>query len=491
MSSLKLDTAKIRFTIFSLSIHKNKNMFFQHVYDKSLAQASYFIGCQKAGTAIVIDAKRDVDTYLDIAKQNNMKITHVTETHIHADFLSGTRELAAVTGAEMFLSDEGGEGWLYEFAHTGLKNGSVISVGNLTFEVIHTPGHTPESISFLLTDKPASLEPVMLFTGDFVFVGDVGRPDLLEKAAGIEGTKEAGALQMYDSIQKFDALPNHLQVWPGHGAGSACGKALGAVPSTTVGYEKIRNWAFQHENDQEGFVKYLLEDQPEPPKYFAMMKHLNKVERPLLTAVPTQKKLTAEEVKTALHKGIKLIDARNKVDFAAGFVPDSINIQGNNAFATWMGWFVDYQESFMLVASNAQIEDLTRKLMRIGLDNVLGYISDVNSLGIELQKSDIIEIEEFKSYLNRADVQVIDIRNSTEYKAGHIAGVPQLFVGTLPNNLDKISKEKPLVIHCQSGDRAAIGYSLLKKMGFKDVKNYSGSINDWVKNGNELVSENN
>ncbi|WP_394996069.1 rhodanese-like domain-containing protein [Emticicia sp.] len=461
-------------------------MFFQHVYDKSLAQASYFIGCQKAGIAIVIDPKRDIDTYLEIAKQNNMKITHVTETHIHADFLSGSRELAAVTGAEMYLSDEGGEGWQYEFNHVGLKNGSVITVGNLTLEVIHTPGHTPESISFLLTDKPASLEPVMLFTGDFVFVGDIGRPDLLEKAAGIVGTKEAGAIQMFGSIQKFETLPDYLQVWPGHGAGSACGKALGAVPSSTVGYEKIRNWAFQYDDDIEGFVKYLLADQPEPPKYFAMMKHLNKVDRPLLTEVPKQKKLSAEEVKTAMSNGIKLIDARNKVDFAAGFVPDSINIQGNNAFATWMGWFVNYQESFMLVASDAQIEDLTRKLMRIGLDNVLGYVSDVNSLGIELQQSDIIEIEEFKNYLGKDDVQVIDIRGVAEYNTGHIAEAENIFVGTMLQNLDKISKDKQIIIHCQSGDRAAIGYSLLLKSGFKNVKNYSAGMNEWVNKGNPI-----
>ena len=464
-------------------------MFFQHVYDKSLAQGSYFIGCQKKGVAIVIDAKRDVDTYLEIAKQNNMKITHVTETHIHADFLSGTRELAAITGAEMFLSDEGGEGWLYEFNHIGLTDGSLIIVGNLTLEVIHTPGHTPESISFLLTDKPASPKPVMIFTGDFVFVGDIGRPDLLEKAAGVAGTTQASAIQMFDSIQKFEALPDYLQVWPGHGAGSACGKALGAVPSTTVGYEKIRNWALQHENDQEGFVKYLLEDQPEPPKYFAMMKHLNKVDRPLVTSVPKVKKLTGEELKTAMSQGVKLIDARNKVDFAAGFIPDSINIQGNNAFATWMGWFIDYQESFIVVASDDQIEDLTRKLMRIGLDNILGYISDVSSVGVELQQADIIEIDEFKTYLTRDDVQVIDLRNSAEYKAGHIEGVPQVFIGTLPQNLDKISKEKQLVVHCQSGDRATIGYSLLKKFGFKNVKNFSGSMNEWVKLGNPVVTE--
>lgn len=464
-------------------------MFFQHIYDKTLAQASYLVGCQKTGEAIVIDPKRDVDTYVDIAKQNGLSITHVTETHIHADFLSGAQELAAITGATMYLSDEGGEGWEYEFDHVGLKNGAVIIVGNLTLEVIHTPGHTPESISFLLTDKPATLQPVMLFTGDFVFVGDIGRPDLLEKAAGMKGTQDAGALQMYHSIQKFSALPDFLQVWPGHGAGSACGKALGAVPSSTVGYEKIRNWAFQYDADQEGFIKYLLTDQPEPPKYFAMMKKLNKVNRPLLTEVPKQKKLTGNEVKEAMAKGIKLIDTRNKGNFAAGFVPDSLNIQGNNAFATWMGWFINYEEPFMLVVADAQIEDLTRKLMRIGLDNVYGYISDVTSAGVELAKSDVIEIDEFKTYLNREDVQVVDLRGVAEYNAGHIEGVENVFIGTLPANLDKISRDKQVVIHCQGGDRAAIGYSILAKNGFKNVKNYSGGINDWVNKGNQLETE--
>ena len=239
-------------------------MFFQHVYDKSLAQGSYVIGCQATGNAIVIDAKRDIDTYLKIAKENNFKITHLTETHIHADFLSGTRELAAVTGAEVLLSDEGGPDWQYEFPHTGLKDGDIIRIGNLSLEVIHTPGHTPESISFLLRDHPASDEPVMIFTGDFVFVGDIGRPDLLEKAAGIEGTKEEGASQMFQSLKKFRGLPPHIQVWPGHGAGSACGKALGAVPSSTVGYELIQNWAFKY-NKAEEFSNELLAGQPEPP----------------------------------------------------------------------------------------------------------------------------------------------------------------------------------------------------------------------------------
>jgi len=466
-------------------------MFFQHVYDKSLAQASYFIGCQKAGVAAVIDAKRDVDTYLEIAKANNMTITHIFETHIHADFLAGSRELAKLTGATMYLSDEGGEGWEYEFAHEGLKDGDKVELGNLTFDVLHTPGHTPESISFLLTDNPASKKPVMLFTGDFVFVGDVGRPDLLEKAAGVAGTANAGAAQMYTSIKKFAALPDYLQVWPGHGAGSACGKALGAVPSTTVGYEKIRNWALQYEDDKPGFVKYLLEDQPEPPKYFAMMKKLNKEDRPLLTEVPTQRLLTSTELKDAFAKGIKLIDARNKVDFAAGFIAGSYNIQGNNAFATWAGWFLKYDEPFMLLADESDLDDLTRKLMRIGLDNVYGYIPSTSvwtDAGGSLEKADVISIEEAKELMSNNGIQLVDLRGEAEYNSGHIAKSDNVFVGTLPQNLDKVSKDKKVVIHCQSGDRSAIGYSILVKNGYKNVVNFAGGMNEWVNEGEPVVS---
>ena len=466
-------------------------MFFQHVFDKTLAQASYFIGCQKAGIAAVIDPKRDVDTYLEIAKQNNMKITHIMETHIHADFLAGSRELAALTGASLYLSDEGGEGWEYEFDHVGLKDGSSFMVGNLKFDVLHTPGHTPESISFLLTDTPASPEPVMFFTGDFVFVGDVGRPDLLEKAAGIKGTMDAGAHQMYKSIERFSNLPDYIQVWPGHGAGSACGKALGAVPSSTVGYEKIRNWAFRFNKDENGFVKFLLEDQPEPPKYFAMMKKLNKVNRPLLTSVPSLKKLSNKEMLDAMSNGIKLIDTRLKTEFARGYIPGSINIQGNNSFATWCGWFLNYDEQFILLADEKQLDDLTRKLMRIGLDNIMGYVSSTDEFmkeGGKLETVPVINIDEFKAAMKEPNVQLVDLRNATEYRSGHIENAEHVFVGTLPKNLDKISKDKKVVIFCQGGDRATIGYSLLASNGFKNVLNYSASMNEWIAQGNPVIN---
>lgn len=454
-------------------------MFFQHVYDKSLAQASYVIGCQAKGEAMVIDAQRDIDVYLEIAQKNNLKITHITETHIHADYLCGSRELAAVTGATLYLSDEGGPDWQYQFSHVGLKHGDKITVGNLSLDVLHTPGHTPESISFLLTDHPASDKPVMVFTGDFVFVGDIGRPDLLEKAAGIAGTQEIGAKQMYESIQRFAALPDYVQVWPAHGAGSACGKALGAVPSSTVGYEKIRNWAFQYENDEAGFVENLLDGQPEPPKYFAMMKHLNKVDRPLQVEVPQHVKLSKEQFLDAYNKGLKVIDTRHKFDFAKGFIPGSLNIQGNNSFATWCGWVLNYQEQFILVANDEQMEDLTRKLMRIGLDNIYGYISNVDDLGLELQTAELIDIDAFKSYIDHPAAQVVDVRGLSEYEAYHVSGADHVFVGTLQDNLDKFDKDKQIVIHCQSGDRSAIAHSLLARHGFDKVKNYSAGMKEW------------
>jgi len=463
-------------------------MFFQHVYDKTLAQGSYIVGCQASKEAIVIDPKRDIDTYLEIAKANNLNITHITETHIHADYLSGSRELAAATGAQLYLSDEGGPDWQYEFPHIGLKDGDKIKVGNLTLEIMHTPGHTPESISFLLTDHPATDKPIMIFTGDFVFVGDVGRPDLLEKAAGMVGTQDIGAEQMYRSLKRFAELPDYVQVWSAHGAGSACGKALGAVPSSTVGYEKIRNWAFQYGDNEKGFKDYLLADQPEAPRYFAMMKHLNKVKRPLLVEVPKHPKLTQEQFLAAYNKGIKVIDARNKAHFAEGFIPGSINIQGNNSFSTWAGWLLNYQEQFILVADDAQMEDLTRKLMRIGLDNVYGYISDVTAVGLPLQKAEIIDLAAFESHVGKPNVQIVDVRGASEFKGGHVQGADNLFVGTLPENLDKISKDKQVVIHCQSGDRASVAYSILRAHGFDKVKNYSGGMKEWKEAGKAVVA---
>ena len=458
-------------------------MFFKQVYDETLAQASYIVGCQAKGIAAVIDPKRDVDTYLQIAQKENLQITHIFETHIHADFLSGARELAQLTGAKMYLSDEGGPDWQYEFAHEGLKHGDVIKLGNISIEALHTPGHTPEHMSFLLTDHPASDSPAMIFTGDFVFVGDVGRPDLLEEAAGLVGTKEKGANEMFDSLQEFTALNDMILLWPGHGAGSACGKALGAVNMSTVGYEKIRNWAIKLLDNREKFVDELLSDQPEPPKYFAMMKKLNKVDRNLLPEVPKVPNLHQKDWDEMKQNHV-IIDTRNDGAYAEGFVEGSYNIKISKNFATWMGWVMDYDENFVIIAEHDQIEDLTRKLMRIGLDNFKGYITAEQLANFEKDLKSYHHISKDELKENLDDLHVLDVRNNTEFKDGHIPDAQHIFIGKLEDRIEEVPRDKAVVVHCQSGYRSAIAMSMLLRNGFDNVKNYAGGWAEWNRHFN-------
>ncbi|MBK9246686.1 MAG: MBL fold metallo-hydrolase [Ignavibacteria bacterium] len=467
-------------------------MFFQHVYEKGLAQSSYFIGCQKSGVALVIDPKRDIETYLQIAKQEKLTITHVTETHIHADFLSGARELAGRTGAELLLSDEGGLDWQYQFKHTSLKDGSEFWIGNLKIEVLHTPGHTPEHISFLLTDTPASSKPVMFFSGDFVFVGDVGRPDLLEKAAGVVGTMDAGARQMYKSLQRFKQLPDYIQLWSGHGAGSACGKALGAVPSSTIGYEKISNWALQYE-DEDAFVAELLSGQPEPPKYFAMMKKLNKIGPPILGNSFFPNRLSAYEMEAAYRQGMTIIDTRNKFIFADGHIPGSLNIQDNNALSTWAGWMLDYDKPFVVIATDKSMPEITNKLIRIGLDQIYGYFPSIEEWtdhGGELTKLRQMSVEDLSTHLGDPNYTVIDVRATSEFNGGHIEGAHHIHAGYLSGRLEEVPRTGNLVIQCAGGDRSSIASSLLLRAGITNIYNLIGGIGAWREAGLTTVKSN-
>src|SRR5699024_9454256 len=258
---------------------KEDAMLLERIYDEDLAQAGYLIGCQAKGEALVVDARRDISQYLDLAAAHDMTITAVTETHIHADYLSGTRELAAATGAQTYVSGEGGADWQYEFDATRLHDGDEITLGNITVKAVHTPGHTPEHLSFLVTDGAFADEPGYMLTGDFVFSGDVGRPDLLDEAAGGVDTRFAGARQIFARLRDtLLTLPDPAQVFPGHGAGSACGKALGSVPSTTVGYERKYSWwgRYLADNDEQGFIDELLDGQPDAPAYFGRMKRQNR-----------------------------------------------------------------------------------------------------------------------------------------------------------------------------------------------------------------------
>lgn len=460
-------------------------MFFQHVFEKGLAQSSYIIGCQKSGTAMVIDPKRDIETYLSIAKNEKLTITHVTETHIHADFLSGARELAAATGAEILLSDEGGEEWQYQYPHTSLKDGSTFMIGNLKIEVMHTPGHTPEHICFLLTDTPVSEKPIMFFSGDFVFVGDIGRPDLLEKAAGVVGTMETGAKQMFNSLKRFKQLPDYIQLWSGHGAGSACGKALGAIPCSTVGYEKMTNWALQID-DEAKFVATLLEGQPEPPKYFAKMKELNKIGAPVLGSGFKPKQLSAQEFDEAKRRGITIVDSRHKDTFAKGHVPGSLNIQDNASFSTWAGWMLSYKEPFMVVAPEKAIMEITNKLIRIGLDNIYGYLPNVEdwvALGGKLEPMHQITVQELSKRMGEEGLSVIDVRATSEYKDGHIAGVKHIHGGYIVNRLDEVPRTGNVILQCATGNRSSVAASALMREGIYNVANLIGGIEAWREAG--------
>ncbi|HWO89418.1 MAG TPA: MBL fold metallo-hydrolase, partial [Gemmatimonadales bacterium] len=296
-------------------------MLLKRFYDTKLAQASYLVGCQRTGEALIVDPNRDLAQYLHAAKVEGMKIAHVTETHIHADYVSGSRELAAVTGAKLYLSDEGGSDWSYGFAREAgavmLRDGDEFRVGNIRVGVVHTPGHTPEHLTFVITDGATTDQPMGAFTGDFIFVGDVGRPDLLEKAAGITGTMEAGARDLFRSLQNFKRLPDWLQIWPAHGAGSACGKSLGAVPSSTLGYERFANWGLATENEDD-FVRMVLEGQPEPPAYFARMKRVNRDGPEPISSAPQPPRLAPGRLGEALKSGAVVVDTRGTAAFARG-----------------------------------------------------------------------------------------------------------------------------------------------------------------------------
>jgi hydroxyacylglutathione hydrolase len=466
-------------------------MLLRRFYDAKLAQASYLIGCQATGEAVVFDANRDVAQYLEAAAEEGLRVTHVTETHIHADFVSGSRELAARSGARLLLSDEGDADWKYAFAEasdaTLLHDHDVFMVGNLKFEVLHTPGHTPEHLSFLVTDTPASAGPMGVITGDFVFVGDVGRPDLLEKAAKVIGTMEAGARTLFRSLQRFKQLPDHLQLWPGHGAGSACGKALGAVPTTTLGYEKIANWGLLITDEQE-FVDAVLAGQPEPPKYFAEMKRINKVGPAILHGFPSPRQLPPEQLREVLHSGAPVVDMRDTASFAHGFVAGTINIPLNRSFNTWAGWFLPYDREIYLIIDDAMSTDAVnaavRDLAMIGLDRVAGYFS---SQAVGQPHSGVAKLDsipqmnpaQIAELMERGGATVIDVRGFAEWEQAHIPGVRNIPAGYLTEHLAELPTNAPLVLQCQGGGRSAIAASVLHARGFTNVINMAGGFGAW------------
>jgi hydroxyacylglutathione hydrolase len=471
-------------------------------YDDGLAQASYLIGCQASGEALVVDPTRDVEQYIGAAEGEGLRVAHVTETHIHADFVSGSRELAQRTGAALYLSDEGGTDWRYAFASQAgavpLKDGARFRVGNIAIEALHTPGHTPEHMIFLVTDTPTASAPLGVLSGDFVFVGDVGRPDLLERAANYRGTMETSARQLFRSLQRFKQFPDYLQIWPGHGAGSACGKALGAMPQSTLGYERLANWAFAI-TDEDRFVTAVLEGQPEPPKYFAEMKRINKEGPRILGSLGRPRRLPAARVGELLAAGGLVVDTRPAADFAAAHIPGTINIPLNRSFTGWAGWLIPYDRDFYLLIDHARADAVAtaaRDLAMIGLDRLAGYLDCDDEMldawraaGGTLGSTPQVTVNDLRRRMPTGDLTVIDVRGRNEWEAGHLPGVANIPLGLLPDRLAELPAGGALVLQCETGSRSAIAASLLAATGRAGVANLEGGLAAWRKAGYPIETE--
>ncbi len=467
-------------------------MVLKRFYDEKLAQASYLVGCAATGEAVVIDPSRDAAQYVDAAQKEGLLITAVTETHIHADYLSGTRELAAKTGARMYLSDEGGPDWQYAFRNdanvTLLKDGSSIRVGNVRLDVVHTPGHTPEHVTFILTDEPASDEPLGAFTGDFIFVGDVGRPDLLERAANIKGTMEVGGRQLFASLTSFGKRDSGLLIWPGHGSGSACGKSLSAVPFSSLGYERSANWAFRAKTEAE-FVAEVLNGQPEPPKYFATMKRLNREGPRVLGGFTAPKQIGHEEMLALIAAGVQVVDLRDADVVINGYIPGTINIPEDRSFLRWAGWFLQYDSPIYLIAeSEAQAWEAVKDLALIGLDNVSGW-TDVGVLrAYEQNCGPLASVEHTEAGQMEGDEAVVlDVRSGAEYDEGHVPGSLHIPMGYLSDRLNEIPRDTRVALLCGSGSRSRLAVVLLRKHGICNACNVRGGFDEYKSEGRPVV----
>lgn len=444
----------------------------QYFYDEALAQASYLVGCNASGEACVIDPARDIAPYLAAAAAHQLKIAFVTETHIHADFVSGARELAAASGARLLLSDEGAPDWRYGYGDAAgaqrLRDGDVFWLGRIRFEVMATPGHTPEHIVFVVTDTAAADRPIGVFSGDCLFVGDVGRPDLLETAAGFAGTKALGARQQLASIRRLAALPDYLQVWPGHGAGSACGKALGAIPSTTLGYERLFNPAFQR-SDEASFVAWLLDGQPEPPRYFAQMKRVNRDGPALLRDLPRPATLDRAAVERELAAGGQVIDLRPQAEFARAHLPGTLSVPASRAnFSTYVGWYADFGRPFTFIAPAADRDRLLGALRAVGVDDVRGW-ADPSVVRDDDEALPTLDVADFGAELATRRAAIVDVRGAGEWQAGHVPGATHIPFGDIVARQAELPRDRPIVLQCQTGYRAHVAASALRRAGWTNV----------------------
>lgn len=452
------------------------------IFTPGLAQVAYLVADSAAGVVAVIDPRRDIDAYLDWANAHGVRIAAIFETHVHADFVSGARELAAATGAPIYASRLGHE----EFAHTPLDDGDEIPVGAVRLRAFFTPGHTPEHLSYLLFDPAHGDQPRALFSGDSLFVGDVGRPDLLG-AAATRGLAE----QLYHTVvDRLATLPDDVIVYPGHTAGSACGKKIGDAPSTTIGQEKLVSYAF-HAPSQEAFITRVLADMPPPPTYYPVLKRINKVGATLLADLPTGDALTPETVATRQAAGALVIDARTPAAFGAGHLPGAIFAGLGSNFLAWLGWLAPYDRDLILILDDeADFAAARTELRRIGLDRVAGYLA--GGLGawraagrdeVTLPQLSVRALQERLS--GGAPLAVLDVRGDDEWASGHIAAAEHAFAGLIAQGAAIPLDEEagPIAVICGSGYRSSVANSLLQARGLRNLINVTGGMAAWQEAG--------
>ena len=461
-------------------------MLLKRYYDEPLAQASFLIGDTVAREAVVVDPHRDVDLYLKAAETEHLRIVAVTETHIHADYLSGTRELARRAGATAYLSDEGDADWKYGWGHEPnvklVRNGDAIRAGRVRLDVLWTPGHTPEHVSFVVTDEAASPEPVGVLTGDFVFAGDVGRPDLLERAANMQGTMERGARTLFASLARFrDSLPGHLLLWPGHGPGSACGKNLGGLPVTSLAYERLTNWGVKTTNEAE-FVREVLAGQPEPPVYFKHMKRMNKDGPAMHGEFREPPRLDDAGLPAALARGEIVVDLRPTKAVLAGAIPGAFSIPVGTSFPTWAGWLLPYDQPISLLSNDgARAFAAVRQLAMIGLDDVRGWYGPgafeawPRTNG-PLAVTPSIGAREAFERAARGELVLLDVRGSAEHESGHVPGARHIPLGELAARANELPRDRPIAVFCEGGTRSRIGVSVLRRAGFTRLLDQGGGF---------------
>ena len=453
-------------------------MYFKQFYLACLAHASYLIGSD--GDAAVVDPQRDVDEYISEAEAQGLKIKYVIETHLHADFVSGHQEIAARTGAQIIFGAQAGVG----FEHRAVKDGEELSMGSVTLRFMETPGHTPEGICVLVTNPG---EPQKLLTGDTLFIGDVGRPDL---AGGKGYTPQMMAEMMYDSLHgKLLKLPDEVEVYPAHGAGSMCGRNMSKETSSTIGEQRKFNYALKPMSKEE-FVTMMTADLPEAPSYFPKDAEINRSGARELSELQPPQSLTPQNVLASRDQGHVLLDVRSAADFGAGHVPGSMNIGLGGQFAMWAGSLIPLNSSIVVIAdTGAQVDETVVRLARVGIENVSGYleggIQSWRDTGLPLDTLPQLSVAELNERIANDDMQIVDVRRPAEYVNGHVPHALNAPLANLDKSLGPLNleKDKLTAVICAGGYRSSAAASLLQKQGFSNLLNVAGGTGAWVNAG--------